>query len=85
VFDPLEVVVGGGVSAAGELLLGPARQAAMRHVLPGAGSATNIRTARHGPRAGVLGAALIAAQEWAEDQAPARPTGAAAVATKDAR
>jgi glucokinase len=85
VFDPLEVVVGGGVSAAGELLLAPARQAAMRYVLPGAGSATTIRLARHGQRAGVLGAALIAAQEWAEDHAPARPMGAAAVATKDAR
>ena len=76
-FDPLEVVIGGGVSAAGDLLLAPAREAALRHVVPGAGSATTIRLARHGPRAGVLGAALIAAQEWAEDHDPA-------VATKDA-
>jgi glucokinase len=83
-FDPLEVVIGGGVSAAGDLLLVPARETALRHVVPGAGSATTIRLARHGPRAGVLGAALIAAQEWAEDHAPAAPAGAAAVATKDA-
>jgi glucokinase len=83
-FDPREVVVGGGVSAAGELLLGPARETALRHVVPGAGSATTLRLARHGPRAGVLGAALIAAQEWAEDNAPAARAGAAAVATKDA-
>src|SRR3954451_10140717 len=66
-FDPLEVVIGGGVSRAGELLLEPARDAAFRHVVPGLGLNTTIRIARHGPRAGVLGAALIAAQEYAED------------------
>ena len=64
-FEPLEVVIGGGVSHAGELLLEPARDAAFRHVVPGLGLNTTIRIARHGPRAGVLGAALIAAQEWA--------------------
>jgi glucokinase len=63
-YDPLEVVIGGGVSTAGELLLEPASRAAFRHVLPGVGSKTKIRLARHGPKAGVLGAALIAAQEW---------------------
>jgi glucokinase len=63
-YDPLEVVIGGGVSTAGELLLEPASRAAFRHVLPGVGTRTRIRLARHGPRAGVLGAALIAAQEW---------------------
>jgi glucokinase len=66
-FDPLEVVIGGGVSRAGELLLEPARDAAFRHHVPGLGLNTTIRIARHGPRAGVLGAALIAAQEYAED------------------
>jgi glucokinase len=81
-FDPLEVVIGGGVSAAGELLLEAARDTALRHVVPGAGSATTIRLARHGPRAGVLGAALIAAQEWAEEHADG--AGAAMVATREA-
>ncbi len=66
-FDPLEVVIGGGVSAAGELLLGPAREVAWKYAVPGAGSQCEIRLARHGPRAGVLGAALIAAQEYAEE------------------
>ncbi len=65
-FDPLEVVIGGGVSAAGELLLGPARETAWRYAVPGAGSQCEIRLARHGPRAGVLGAALIATQEYSE-------------------
>jgi glucokinase len=63
VFDPEEVVVGGGVSTAGELLLGPAREVARGYVLPGVGERTSIRLARHGVRAGVYGAALLAAQE----------------------
>jgi glucokinase len=66
-YDPLEVVIGGGVSTAGDLLLEPATETAFRHVLPGVGTKTKIRLARHGPRAGVLGAALIAAQEWELD------------------
>jgi glucokinase len=66
-FDPLEVVIGGGVSRAGELLLEPARDAALRHVVPGLGLNTTIRIARLGPRAGVLGAALIAVQEYGEE------------------
>ena len=66
-FDPLEVVIGGGVSAAGELLLGPAREVAWKYAVPGAGALCKIRLARHGPRAGVLGAALLAAQEYAAE------------------
>ncbi len=67
-YDPLEVVIGGGVSSAGDLLLDPAREAAFKFVLPGVGTKTQIRLARHGPRAGVLGAALNAAQEWEREQ-----------------
>jgi glucokinase len=63
-YDPLEVVIGGGVSRAGDLLLEPAERVAFKHVLPGVGTETKIRLARHGPRAGVLGAALMAAQEF---------------------
>jgi glucokinase len=67
-YDPLEVVIGGGVSNAGDLLLDPVTETAFRYVLPGVGTRTKIRLARHGPRAGVLGAALIAAQEWEIDR-----------------
>jgi len=63
VFDPELVVIGGGVATAGELLLEPARQIARRFVLPGVGERTEIRLARHGPNAGVLGAALLARHE----------------------
>jgi glucokinase len=62
-FDPEEVVVGGGVATAGELLLEPARRAAQGYVLTGVGERAQIRLARHGVRAGVYGAALLAAQE----------------------
>lgn len=62
-FDPEEVVIGGGAAQAGELLLGPAKRVARGYVLPGLGTRTTIRLARHGIRAGVLGAALVARQE----------------------
>ena len=62
-FDPDLVVIGGGVSSAGELLLAPARAEAARHVLTGVGTRTQIRQARYGPGAGVRGAALLAGQE----------------------
>ena len=62
-FDPQEVVIGGGGAQAGELLLEPARRIAQGYVVPGLGARTTIRLARHGVRAGVLGAALLAEQE----------------------
>lgn len=68
-FDPELVVVGGGVSAAGEMLLGPAREEAARYVLPGVGTRTEIRRARYGPLAGVRGAARLAGQELEADRA----------------
>lgn len=63
VFDPLEVVIGGGVSAAGDLLLKPAAETAWKYAFPGVGTQTTIRLARHRGSAGVLGAALLARQE----------------------
>jgi len=62
-FDPEEVVIGGGAARAGEMLLEPARQIALGYVVPGLRGRANIRLAWHGVRAGVLGAALLAAHE----------------------
>ena len=62
-FDPQEIVVGGGVSTAGDLLLDPARRVAAAYTVPGLGCHTTIRLARHGAQAGVLGAAMVAAHE----------------------
>jgi glucokinase len=72
--DPEEVVIGGGAARAGELLLEPARQVAWGYVVPGLGRRTTIRAARHGVRAGVLGAALLAAYELGDSRpdAPGR-------------
>ncbi len=69
VFDPDEVVIGGGVSSAGDLLLVPAERTARRHTVPGMGRQTAIRLARHGPEAGVYGAATMAAQEHSLERA----------------
>ena len=70
-FDPEEVVIGGGAARAGDLLLRPAERVAREYVLPGLGTQTTIRVARHGVRAGVLGAALLAAHELDPPPVPA--------------
>jgi glucokinase len=64
-FDPELLVIGGGVSAAGELLLRPAREVAQEFTMRGLGSKTEIRIAHYGPAAGVRGAALLALTEEA--------------------
>jgi glucokinase len=71
-FDPQEVVIGGGVSSAGDLLLAPAVATAWKFVFPGVGTKTSIRLARHGPKAGVLGAALLARHELTRSADPRR-------------
>jgi glucokinase len=68
VLEPDVVAVGGGVSNAGELLLGPARETARKLILRGVGTKTEIRLARYGPQAGVLGAALMAGQELVREE-----------------
>jgi glucokinase len=65
IFDPQVVAIGGGVSAAHELLVDHARSSALRFVLPGVGQSTEIRLARSGAHAGVRGAALLAVKESA--------------------
>lgn len=61
VLDPARIVVGGGVAAAGELLLAPAR-AAYERCLSGAGHRplAELRVAELGNRAGMIGAADLA-------------------------
>jgi glucokinase len=61
VIDPTVFVIGGGVSEAGDLLLGPARQA-FREGLTGRGfrPAADILLAELGPQAGLVGAADLA-------------------------
>lgn len=63
VLDPAVIVVGGGVSEAGDLLLEPARQL-MQENVTGAGRRPlpPVRPATLGNEAGVVGAALLAAR-----------------------
>jgi glucokinase len=60
VFEPEIVVVGGGFSAAGDLLLGPAREVVGREALPPIRDQAPIVLAELGPDAGVIGAAMVA-------------------------
>lgn len=61
--DPALVVVGGGVSAAGDRLLDPARSALQRSLVGGSHRAVpELVAARLGPQSGMVGAALLAAQ-----------------------
>ncbi len=69
-FDPDEVVLGGGAALAGGLLLDPATEVARAYAHPGLRDHATIRLARHGVRAGVLGAALLAQHEFEHSDAP---------------
>jgi len=60
VFDPEVVVVGGGVMAAGDLLLDPVREVVAATALAPARDAVRIVPARFGPEAGMIGAAALA-------------------------
>jgi glucokinase len=60
IFCPQVVVIGGGVSAAGDLLLDPARALLAERVLPPGGAPPPIVPARFGSESAMLGAALLA-------------------------
>ena len=59
-FNPQVVVVGGGVMAAGELLLSPARAAVAERALPPARDEVQIVSAAFGVEAGMVGAGAFA-------------------------
>ena len=60
--SPDKVVIGGGVSAAGELLLGPIRDELRRRVLTTSLDAVEVVTAELGTWAGAMGAAVHGAE-----------------------
>jgi glucokinase len=59
IFDPDVFVIGGGVSAVGDLLLEPARQELRSRALPPMNKAP-VKLAELGPEAGMIGAAAMA-------------------------
>ena len=64
-FDPDVIVCGGGVMALGDLLLDPAREELAKRALPPM-NRTKVRAAELGPKAGMIGAAVMAMQELEE-------------------
>jgi glucokinase len=60
VFNPEVIVIGGGAIAAGELLLGPAREVVAERALPPARETVAIVPTHFGDESGMLGAALLA-------------------------
>jgi glucokinase len=65
IFNPQVIAVGGGVIAAGELLLAPARSVVAERVLPFLTQDVRIVAARFGEEAGMVGAAALAYDELA--------------------
>jgi glucokinase len=63
IFDPEVIVIGGGAMAAGDLLLGPAREELRRRALPPGRDSVRVVGARFGADAGMLGAAVLAFEE----------------------
>jgi glucokinase len=78
IFNPEVVVIGGGVIAAGELLLGPAREVMLRRALAPAKDMVRVVETGFGGESGMIGAALLAADpeaaEWGAG--PASPSAA---------
>jgi glucokinase len=62
IFEPDVIVIGGGVSAAGDVLLDPAREELRTRALPPMNK-TEVRLAELGPDAGMIGAAAMARME----------------------
>jgi glucokinase len=60
IFNPEVIVIGGGVSAAGELLLEPARAVMRERALSPNGEVVRVEAAAFGAEAGMVGAALMA-------------------------
>jgi glucokinase len=65
IFNPQVIVVGGGVLAAGELLLAPARAELAKRALPPSRDEVRVLPARFGVEAGMIGAAALAFDELA--------------------
>jgi glucokinase len=71
IFNPQVIVIGGGVIAAGELLLAPARRVVAERALPPSRDEVRIVAARFGVEAGMIGAAALAFAEFDKRSAEA--------------
>jgi glucokinase len=85
VISPDRVVIGGGISAAADLLLPEIRAEIRRRVLTTAVDEVEIVTAELGTWAGSIGAAVHGAEQSRVEVAPATASGAGASASASAR
>ena len=60
IFEPNLVVLGGGVTYAGPMLIDPVRSGALAAAMPPAGQVGDVVLSSHGPVVGVVGAAAVA-------------------------
>lgn len=63
IFNPEKVIVGGGISSFGELLLGPAREIANRQALKFLSRDVKVVRAKFYQKAGVIGAGILALEK----------------------
>jgi glucokinase len=63
IFNPEVVAIGGGVIAAGEMLLAPVREVMMRRALQPGRDVVRVEAAAFGGEAGMIGAAVLAREE----------------------
>jgi glucokinase len=82
IFNPSVVAIGGGVIAAGDMLLGPARAVVAERALRPARDVVEIVPAAFGEEAGMVGAALMALESAGLRAASAAPPGSAARASR---
>lgn len=57
--NPEKIIIGGGVAAAGDLLMNPIKENLLKRAMPISGSAVEIVPAQLGNSAGVIGASLL--------------------------
>jgi glucokinase len=70
-FEPEYIVIGGGLSQGSDYFLPRARDEAKARALPALADRVQIQLAQGGPKAGLIGAGLLAAQELKGDTAQA--------------
>jgi predicted NBD/HSP70 family sugar kinase len=76
-FNPERIVVGGSLGAAGEVLLGPLREAVRRRVIPSAVEDVEIVPGVLGDRAELLGAVALVLKEKEQGVLASQPLGEA--------
>ena len=83
IFNPQVIAIGGGVIAAGELLLSPARAVVAERVLPFLTEGVEIVATRFGVEAGMVGAATLAYDQLARAAATPRTSGSGSTSSVD--